>query len=66
MRSQSLITNLAYLLFILFISSCRNAEGGFTAGTIGLIITSIFCLAVLFFFLFRKQSKRKGDNNPKP
>ncbi|CAN5244561.1 hypothetical protein BH23BAC1_BH23BAC1_13200 [soil metagenome] len=66
MRSLYLITNLFFLIITLFLSSCRDAEGDFTAGTIGLIITGVFCLVVLFFFLFRPQTKRKGDKNPKP
>lgn len=54
------------LIFTALVSSCDNAEGEeFTPSIIGIVITVIFSVAVIFFFLFRKQSKRKGDDNPK-
>jgi uncharacterized membrane protein YfcA len=66
MKSLSFNTTLIIFFITLFFSSCGNEEGDFTAGTIGIIITGVFCLIVLFYFLFRPQSKRKGDKNPKP
>ncbi|MDQ3535942.1 MAG: hypothetical protein M3421_09995 [Bacteroidota bacterium] len=65
MKNSKSILPFIILICVFLISSCAGEEG-FTPGIIAIFITGAFAVGVLFYFLFRKQDKRKGDNNRKP
>ncbi len=66
MKYNLALSGMLLLLNCMLFSCAETEGGGFAPSIIGIVITVVFSIAVLYFFLFRKQNKRKGDDNPKP